>query len=58
MKHVFMFFLQLDWDPRCGGIYSCLVLYIVCLVLVFGKNFEITMWENVVSDFERTLRDL
>ena len=53
-----MLFLQLNWDPRCGGIYICLVLYIVCLVLVFEKNFEITMWENVVSDFERTLRDL
>jgi hypothetical protein len=44
--------------PKVWWYLSCLVLYIVCLVLVFGKNFEITMWENVVSDFERTLRDL
>ena len=57
MKHVFMIF-TIKLGPKVWWYLSCLVLYIVCLVLVFGKNFEITMWENVVSDFERTLRDL
>ena len=51
-------FFTIKLGPKVWWYLSCLVLYIVCLVLVFGKNFEITMWENVVSDFERTLRDL